>query len=629
MKKLISINSLSTFLLCLIVVSSGFLMLKVSNQDSAVMDELAHIPAGYSYVKYLDYRLNPEHPPLLKALAATPLLFLGLNFPTDQKLWTSDVNNQWSAGTDFIYKDNGQKADLIIFWSRLFPIILTLIFIILVYFLSREIVGPIWALLPSFFVGLSPNFLANGHYVTTDVAASLGFLIGIWAYDKYLTNPNKKTLWIAGIVFGISQLLKFSTVILTPLFLILSLTRWWLKSNELGYNIFSKKSLKNLWEYFISFVKILAIGYILVWGVYILFTFNYPILKQNTDTVYLLNSFSGGPDLSWSKCLPNKIDLRCIADIDIWMSSKPILRGFGQYILGILMVIQRSTGGNTSYFIGNISSSGWWYYFPILFFTKEPIPILIIIALGLYLAIKRFFKNTKDKKRNRFFNYLEFNFYEFSMILTVLLYWLYSIRSNLDIGIRHILPTLPLLYILATGSIKKWFNSKLDFEYVSTINRISSAFKTFLKKSLKFFLILLISIWLIADTISAYPYFLSYYNYFGGGIWNGYKIATDSNYDWGQDLKRLKDFVDKNNIQKIGVDYFGGGNPEYYLGNKYVSWWDSKRPIEPGWYAISANSLQVSIYNTTDKTFENNYAWTLQFKPVDMIGNSIFIYNIK
>ena len=38
------------------------------------MDELAHIPAGYGYIHNFDYRLNPEHPPLVKALAMFPVL---------------------------------------------------------------------------------------------------------------------------------------------------------------------------------------------------------------------------------------------------------------------------------------------------------------------------------------------------------------------------------------------------------------------------------------------------------------------------------------------------------------------------------------------------------------------------
>jgi hypothetical protein len=52
------------------------------------------------------------------------------------------------------------------------------------------------------------------------------------------------------------------------------------------------------------------------------------------------------------------------------------------------------------------------------------------------------------------------------------------------------------------------------------------------------------------------------------------------------------------------------------------------RPVQLGWYAISTNFLQGSIYDTMNKTPENNYAWTQQYKPVTMIGDSILIYHV-
>ncbi len=67
------------------------------------MDELAHIPAGYGYVKFLDYRLNPEHPPLVKMIAALPLVFIHLNFPTDKAAWKNDINGRKDPGTPLVY----------------------------------------------------------------------------------------------------------------------------------------------------------------------------------------------------------------------------------------------------------------------------------------------------------------------------------------------------------------------------------------------------------------------------------------------------------------------------------------------------------------------------------------------
>src|SRR5436305_423320 len=42
--------------------------------SSPTSDETAHLAAGYSYLVTHDYRLNPEHPPLVKMFAALPLL---------------------------------------------------------------------------------------------------------------------------------------------------------------------------------------------------------------------------------------------------------------------------------------------------------------------------------------------------------------------------------------------------------------------------------------------------------------------------------------------------------------------------------------------------------------------------
>lgn len=42
-------------------------------RESATIDEVAHIGAGVSYLQKLDLRLNEEHPPLPKVLAALPL----------------------------------------------------------------------------------------------------------------------------------------------------------------------------------------------------------------------------------------------------------------------------------------------------------------------------------------------------------------------------------------------------------------------------------------------------------------------------------------------------------------------------------------------------------------------------
>ncbi|MCX6738423.1 MAG: hypothetical protein NTY11_03365, partial [Candidatus Parcubacteria bacterium] len=120
-------------------------------------------------------------------------------------------------------------------------------------------------------------------------------------------------------------------------------------------------------------------------------------------------------------------------------------------------------------------------------------------------------------------------------------------------------------------------------------------------------------------------------NELAGGTKNGYKYAVDSNYDWGQDLKRLADFVDKNNIQKITVSYFGGDDPKYRLGEKLAGTDIKTDPSKnKGWIAISATFLQENRAKVVPGFDKNTTAleWLNNFEPVGRAGYSIFIYNI-
>src|SRR3984885_11580337 len=147
--------------LVLICAASFSMMVWASLTDSAIDDELAHIPAGYGYVHNLDYRLNPEHPPLIKALAMLPVLFLNPVYPTNTAAWTTEINGQWDMGTAFLY-NSGNDANAIIQTARIMPILITILAIILLYLLARRLMGDWWALLPTFLFAFDPTVLAHG-----------------------------------------------------------------------------------------------------------------------------------------------------------------------------------------------------------------------------------------------------------------------------------------------------------------------------------------------------------------------------------------------------------------------------------------------------------------------------------
>lgn len=599
---------------------SAFFMFYAAKHESAIVDEMAHIPAGYGYMRFQDFRLNPEHPPLVKALAAIPLLFMDLNFPTDKPVWQTEVNGQWGAGNEFIYKYNPEKYQDIEFLSRIFPIILTLVLMVLVFWVSRRLMGDWWALVPTFFVAFSPHILAHGHYVTTDIGAALGFFMGLYSFARFLMAPTRKRFFVAGVLFGIAQLMKFSVVLLIPLFGIMILAFWWMRATENGGRFFSKRSCVILARSVAATAGVMLVGVIVIWAVYFVFTINYPIEKQVSDTAFILNSFAGGPQSVAQACVQSP-SLRCLAEIDLRMASQPVFRSLGQYLLGVLMVMQRSSGGNTAYFLGEVGASGWWYYFPVVYFLKESLPALMLAFGGLFFALWRLIRNPeRHSLTKRLRNYLHLNFVEFSMLVFVIFYWIYSMKSPLNIGFRHILPTIPFIYILAVVSLRRFSHDRRLIPHT-----------TILKKAV----IPVLMVWMAAETALGFPYFISYFNEIGKGTRGGWQYVVDSNYDWGQDLARLKTFVEENNIDKIAVDYFGGADVRAYLGDRAVQWSSSygdPRVVGITWLASSIGFLQDSKAPTVPGYYRdsrNEYSWLANYeKPDARAGTSIFIYNL-
>lgn len=563
--------------------------------DSLTSDELVHLPAGYSYLTQKDMRLNPEHPPLIKDLASLPLLFIKeIKFPTETDAWQKNVNDQWEFGSYFLYR-MGNPVDKMIFWGRI-PMILVLILLgFYIFKFAREFFGNKVALLSLFLFSFSPTFLAHGRLVTTDVGAATGVVIATYYFLKFLEKNTWKNLIGAGIALGLALLTKFSTILLFPFFILLLL--FWTIKNSSNFKDF----FKILSRYFLRFILILLISFLIIGVFYQYHVWNYPPEKQAKDTQSILSS-------------PNYHSI-------VWMADKPILRPFAQYLLGLIMATQRTSGGETIYFFGEISSTGWKTYFPFVYLIKEPLTFHVLTLIALLFVIfsiikQPFWLNAWQKTRE----WLNFHFPEFAFISFIIIYWIVSLSSNLNIGVRHLLPLFPFTFILISSVI---------------INLTKTPF-------LKIKLAILggLIFWQIISVISIYPYFLAYFNELIGGDEKGYLYLADSNLDWGQDLKRLSQWVNKRGIDKIYVDYSGGYDKTYYstekhyLKEKFLPWWNERDPKElpkNSYLAVSVFFLQrergVPVAGFSGS--RGHYRWLDKYQPIAKIGYSIFVYYIE
>lgn len=588
-----------------IIIIAVFLSVTSSWNDSPIVDEIPHIGSGFSYIDRGDFRLNPEHPPLAKDLAGLAAKITGASGETAyaDRHWTEDINGQWGFGRQFIF-NSGNDATALVRSARLPQLIFFILLAIVVFVWTKKLYGPPAAVIALFLFSFSPTVLAHSRFVTTDIPALFGIVFAAYFFIRFLKNQSAKNLWLAGLVFGIAQLTKFSVFLLVPFFLVIALLY-----------VFLKIGFKRLDTYYAlrNTIFVFAIGFLfIVWPVYYFHTWNYPPELQKFHTEDILETHGN----------------RFLAETVVFMSDKPVIRGLAQYGLGLLMVTQRQSGGNTTFFMGEVRNWAWPEYFPVVYFLKEPLAFwgLIILALS-YPAVKIRLRTARSILRATA-HWSRNHFTELTMLLWIALYWYTSIRANLNIGVRHLLPIYGFTYILLAGQITKIAGS-------------------FSKKKLAACCLSLVALsgWYLIENLRAWPHYLSYFNQTAliqpawikekkaGYIPGGHNYAVDSNLDWGQDLKRLADWVKRNGVRNISLDYFGWADQSYYLGNNFNWIWAGRYKNageflaefpQGGHIAVSA-----SFYMGSREKPETSYAWLDDYKPLAVIGNSIFIWYIS
>ncbi len=583
---------------------SGVIMIKTADQDAPVAAEPAQIASGYAALWLQDYRIGIEKPPLGKILTAIPLLWNKVKFPNQNINWEKDINNSEEVSKNFLY-ESGNSPDNIIDQTRWVTIFFSLAFIALIYFFSRNLIGNWWALLPAFLFGLSPTLLAHGHYATGDILTALTIGLSIISFTAFLDRPSKKRFFLAGLAFGAAQASSFSALTLIPYFALLTAVfycnqvrqDWPITPRENRAEIFTKRALK----YFRMILGVFLVGYLLVFAIYFDATLNYPVNKQQSDTEFLL--FSAKP--AWLSSTVQQL------------SGIPVARSIGHYLLGAMVSGQEQASSKL----------------PVLFLLKEPVASLLLILFAVVLAIWNLIRGIGRVIRTRtreFSGYLSTNFTEFSLLIFIILYAGWAVFFTPGAGLRGLLPILPFIYILTAGEIKKWFHANPIEPDKNWVIRIFIVYERFLQISAKSaFLFLLVAGYFTASLI-AYPNFLPFFNLITGGTQNGHLYASGSDYDWGQDLTDLKNWITLNlpENENIAVDYYGGGDIKYHIGETSEEWWPARgNPLEENirWLAVSTTKLDLARRSLNP---EDQYLW-LTGEAYARAGTSMFIYKLE
>jgi hypothetical protein len=502
------------------------------SKSAATYDETIHLSSGYSYIETGKYYINiMDHPPLSEMIAAIPLRFMRLNSFVSHKFFVNFM--PYSYADLFIYKNN-EDAEKILNSARVFVFILWSSAFIIAFYIIGRLLFKEYYFIPIILFLVNPLFISNLSLITTDAAPSFFYFISFIIVYLIVFKEEYK-LKILNNPYSLSILAGIIN----------------------GLAITSKYSMfitPPLWCFSLIF----------------------------------LNIFCG--NLKFSKVM-KIILLNLILTI---LTILAVFKGdFNLFCKALYETFMRLDNGRSFFINGVYGTQGVWWYFPMAFFYKNSILLVLSFLLGIYFVLKDWRKY-------------------FWLIAPLFSYLGLSFMAKVNIGIRHLLPAIPFIIIVSSTAIVY-------------------ALKKFKLKA--FIIISSFFIFSFYHLLKAHPFYLGYFNEFIGHE-NGYKYLVDSNLDWGQDIKTLAEYLKKNGNPPVILSYFGSANPNYYQIKFIPLLSIASYNIEPNeklemknfkriLLAVSATNLQGVYY--PDK---NIFAFLKNIKPIYVAGNSIFLYDI-
>lgn len=559
-------------IIALLIIIFSYQVISSINIHSTRWDEPGYIYEGYYFLKTGKF-LNDA------ALLAT---FVGQvsAFP----LLALDLEYENMSSRDFIF-NNKYSSEVILFLSRIMMAFFYIPLGIYIYLWSKELFGKKAALFALFLFAFSPNLIAHSKFVMHDLPLTCMVLVTTYHYRKFIINPSYKTAILLGMLLGVTLVTKFSGLLLLPIFLIIfTVQSFIINKRDL------KKTLQNKRTHYTLglLLMVLIISFFVV-GLDYKFTKTIQPIAQSILEDPFADPLRHNPEKIISRV--NQLDVDVIdKGLRFLLYKMPPLLPY-DYLRGIVSIYIIGKTDTTLSFIMGDYSRGFWYYYLIAFLVKTPVPIIIFLAISIMFFLR-------SKKINLDLLYI---------IVPILIFLgIVSFGAKFNVGLRYVLPIYPFLFI-----------------FISNIVNI---------KKLKPFKILLLGlgVWYLISTILIYPYHFSYFNELVGGPHNGYKFLVEENLDSGQDIKGLAKYIKKNNITDIKISYHQLDPLYYGIGYEDIgSNSATKKGKEPdckptkGLIAISATNLQ-SLYFQNHSCFD----WLKEYKPIDNIGYSIFIYNI-
>lgn len=579
---------LSFAVLLLMTLAFAATVISILPQKCIIPDDSMHMPAGLSYLKTRDFRLNQEHPPLIKMLSGLGLIIAGAELPLDSPAWrkAAEPGDPDDGTTDFeeaFFAKNASRFERIAFWGRAPLVLVPMILAIVVWWFVRDLrlaeqtsaptsfKQELPALLAAFLLLSEPNVLGDTTMVQDDLASATVCVLFVIALRSYLRAPSARRAALVGLAIGAGLITKFSLLILGPVALAVI-------------------GVHSLWSYCRTRVPITRAAYsitAMMAAAYFVLLAGYGFQVRWID--------EDQAELVWGWL---HMSGRFANVLTGFITHLPIL--LPKYFLsGLDLIVDATRGGVPGFLFGQISRHGWWYYFPVAFALKTSLLFLFLSVAGIGWAVWRIW-------RQRWWDGL-------SLLLPPLIYFGFCATSTLNIGVRHFQPAFPFFAMMAAG-------------VVVSMPRAINGWRKRLPELVAGAVVILS----LGTAASAYPNHLGYFNALGGGPASGWKLLSDSNVETGQEVEALASYLKQHGESTVTGLFIGSEFIRFYGVELYdfpPEFADEDDPAEQPKYV----ALGVWFLQGIDITPEQNAAIEpfRHRQPDAVISNSIFLYKTR
>jgi hypothetical protein len=546
-----------------------FMAVSATTQKSTTFDEIQHLTLGYLYWTQPSSHLLPEAGIFAQAWAALPLLSDHLRAPLEMGKPWSEIGS-WAESQRFFYA-LGNDPSAMLFQARTMISLLGATLGVLVFFWSRELFGTRGGYLSLLLFVFCPNMLAHGALATADMVAALGFFAATYSFWKLSHRVSWLNLLFSVLALSGLALAKMSAFLILPIFGLILAVRF-VSRRPVEFQLFRYQMVEGrlakaaIWSLLLVLHLVAVVG--ILWLAY-----NFQYSSRSQNSVGPLDP--GSPNVSfWSG-----------AGLKSWFIQNVGQTGLlpPAYLEGLRFVLQASDT-RSAFLCGSYSEQGWWWFFPFAFLIKTPIASLLSFLLSLVtLAVRRWFPDRWATSKSSVSR--DPSLYDLSPLFILGgIYGLVCLSSHLDIGLRHLLPVYPVLFVLA-GANTFWLIAKKALGMVVVAALLAGT---------------------ITESLCAWPNYLAFFNQLVGGSRNGYQYLVDSSLDWGQDLPSLHQWLEKNlsmtSSTNVYLSYFGTGDPNYY---------GIKAQLLPGYLEVDSPQsfpLQHGIYCLSATMFQGVYS---------------------